>query len=307
MHELTALLCQPMGEGYPTDYLLARVRGRRAAMAAMTRRVPESVTDAEVRENLRKEFHWVYCQMDLGMRDTFAPLFLWFELRSVIVSLRFRRSGDRRRSAAILAAGLLAEQVQRALATEGEPAAAAEALAGILAGIAAPCRELGQVFRERGGRTFEERLVLLYLEGVAGGPFHPLAREFFRGLIDMRNLVTLAKQLRWQLQEPEAFARGGTFPQERLAAASRDGTQAALDLLLAALPDMEPPAVPSLNPEPSLAAWMTRRLRKLGREPLGIGLVLDYLWRRAVEARNLGIFCHGADLDRQAVEAEVVP
>jgi hypothetical protein len=122
----------------------------------------------------------------------------------------------------------------------------------------------------------------------------------------MRNLVTLAKQLRWRLHEPQAFIRGGDIPPERLVKALDEGTAAGLAALLGSLPDLGSfPAAPA-NPEPLLYGWLTRKVRRLGRDPLGTGLVLDYLWQCFVEAHNLSLILQSEDPDREQVRAELI-
>ena len=318
------LLRRPAYEGYPAEYLLARLRGRRAGLgggglppqagaggqepaAALRRRgAAGGMREAEAWHALRTEFRWVYRQMNGELRQTFAPLFLWFELRTILLCLRFRGGNERLKAAALLPASLLAERVQRVLTREGEAATVADDLAGLLATIAAPCRDLGKLYRQRGGKEFEQRLATLYLERMAELPLHPVLRAFFRAVIDMRNLVTLAKQLRWRLHEPRAFIRGGDISPERLGKALEEGTVAALAALLGALPDMGalPPA--PANPEPLLYSWLTRKVRRLGRDPLGTGLVLDYLWRCFVEAHNLSLILQGEERDHEAVRLELI-
>ena len=244
--------------------------------------------------------------MNEGLRQTFAPLFLWFELRTIILCLRFRRGGEQGKAAGLLPASLLAKRVQLALTEDGEPAAVMAALSGLLAAVAEPYRALGDIYRQQGGREQELRLVTLYLERMTSLPLHPVLRDFFRSLIDMRNLVTLAKQLRWQLHEPQAFIRGGEITPERLGKVLAEGTAAGLATLLAALPDMGAPPAATLNPEPQLFGWLTGKVRRLGRDPLGVGLVLDYLWRCFVEAHNLSLSIHGEGLDQETLRAELI-
>lgn len=308
MRELMTLLRQPSFEGYPDEYLLARLRGRRANLGS-ERQSPAAaagMTDADAWDTMRTEFRWVYRQMNEALRQTFAPLFLWFEMRTIILCLRFRRGGERGKAASLLPASLLAKPVQQALTEDGEPAAVMDALSGLLAAVDGPYRSLGDFYRERGGREHEQRLVTLYLERMTGLPLHPVLRAFFRSLIDMRNLVTLAKQIRWQLHEPQAFIRGGEITPERLGKALEMGTATGLATLLAALPDMGAlPAVP-VNPEQQLFGWLTRKVRRLGRDPLGAGLVLDYLWHCFVEAHNLSLVIHGEELDPETLRAELI-
>lgn len=316
MRDLTTLLRQQAYEGYPTEYLLARVRGRRGRLVTARTGggggVAEGTinlagrTEPEARALLHAELRWMYRQMNGDLRRTFAPLFLWFELRTIILSLRFRRRGERERAFRLLAASLLGEEVRRVLAGEGEPAAVIDALAPLLATVGEPCRELGTLFRKRGGREWEERLATIYLEEMAGARLHPVLAEFFRGVIDLRNLGVLAKEIRWGGRDPQAFASGGELSPERLLKAREEGTPAALALLIGSLRGMAPLGEAPANPEPLLLSWLTRKVRRLAREPSGMGLILDYLWRHFIEVRNLGIVFHGAALERPALHGELI-
>jgi len=302
------LLSRPAFAGYPDEYLLARLRGRRAGLGSerQSQAAAAGMTDAEAWDTQRSEFRWVYHQMNVGLRQTFAPLFLWFELRTIILCLRLRRGGERGKAAGLLPASLLAKPLQQALTEEGEPAEVMDALSGLLAAVAEPYRGLADLYRQQGGRELEQRLVTLYLERMTDLPLHPLLREFFRGLIDLRNLVTLAKQLRWQLREPQVFIRGGEITPERLGQALEEGSAAGLAALLAALPGMGASPAAPLNPEQQLFGWLTGKVRRLGRDPLGVGLVLDYLWRCFVEAHNLSLIIHGEGLDHETLGAELI-
>jgi len=308
MRELMALLSRPAFDGYPDEYLLARLKGRWAGLGSgrQSKAAAGGMTDADAWDPMHSEFRWVYRQMNERLRLTFAPLFLWFELRTIILCLRFRRGGDRAKAAGLLPASLLAKPLQQALTEEGEPAEVMEALSGLLAAVAEPYRGLADLYRQRGGRELEQRLVTLYLERMTDLPLHPLLREFFRGLIDLRNLVTLAKLLRWQLREPQVFIRGGEITPERLGQALEEGSAAGLAALLAALPGMGVPPAAPLNPEQQLFGWLTAKVRRLGRDPLGVGLVLDYLWRCFVEAHNLSLMIHGEGLDHETLSAELI-
>lgn len=320
MVELMALLSTPAFEGYPTEYLLARLRGRRVNFGSVPFNTAEwtetepslryraeagGTTGTEAWHTMRAEYRWVYRQMNEGLRHTFAPLFLWFEVRIILLSLRFRGGGDRKKAAGLLATSLLAEQVQSVLAGEGAPTAVIDAVAGLMAAVAEPYRNIGNFYRERGNREFEQRLVTLYLERMSDLPLHPVLREFFRSVIDMRNLIALAKQIRWHLNEPGAFIRGGEIPPERFGKALEEGT-AGLATLLGALPGMGTLPAASGNPEPLLLHWLTRKVRRLGRDPLGIGLVLDYLWRCFITAHNLSLILQCEDVEPASVRAELI-
>jgi vacuolar-type H+-ATPase subunit C/Vma6 len=58
--------------------------------------------------------------------------------------------------------------------------------------------------------------------------------------------------------------------------------------------------------EHALYKGTTEYLKKAGRDPLGVGPVLDYLWRCSMEAMNLSILFHGKKLERDVIANELV-
>jgi hypothetical protein len=319
--DLAGFLIQPAREGYPTDYLLARVRGRRADLVSdwlappgppgspaplQHRATARGMTAKEARGKMQQEFRWVYLQMNQALRDIFAPLFLWFEVRSILISLRLHRGGEQEQAAGLLGASLLSQRVQRVLRGEEEPFSGADALSQLLQADAAAGRELGTLYREGKGREYEERFVALYLERVMRLALPPVLGEFFSSLVDLANLLAVAKQMRWRLEEPRALIGGGTIATERLEKVLKEGSAAGLAALLRDQrgPGGEP-AQPG-NLEHFLLCRLTRKLRKLAKDPLGIGCILAYLWQCYIEARNAGLVHHAAVLGDETLGAELI-
>jgi vacuolar-type H+-ATPase subunit C/Vma6 len=60
------------------------------------------------------------------------------------------------------------------------------------------------------------------------------------------------------------------------------------------------------NVETSLYRMITKFLKKEGRKPLEIGMILDYLWRCSLQAMNLSMLFHCKDLAREEIMAELV-
>jgi hypothetical protein len=264
------------------------------------------MTSREAREKMRQEFRWVYLQMNRGVRSSFAPLFLWFELRTILVCLRLSRGGEREQAAALLDASLLAQPVRRVLRGIEVPFAGADPLSELLEADAATGRELGTLYREGKGREYEERLVALYLERVTRLALPPVLGEFFRALVDLENLLALAKQLRWRLQEPRALIGGGTITMKRLEQVLKTGSAAGLACLLRSQPGLGGlPELPE-NLEHFLLCRLTGKLRKLGRDPLGIGCILAYLWECHIAARNAGLVHHAQVLGAETLDAELI-
>jgi vacuolar-type H+-ATPase subunit C/Vma6 len=317
------LLRDMTGRGYPRDYLLARVKGRRcylvgdwqallnapdplgAVGAAPFRPGPVPATEEEIWSGSLCEFAWLYSQMEKETRVIFAPLFLYFELRTVILCLRQRLAGDGRGCAELLRFTLLSPKVRRVLQAESDLPTAVGELSKLFACLAQPFKGLRQAYRKQAMAGFEERLTTLYLEHAVNSPLHPALGEFFLRLTDLRNVLTLAKHRRWRITALPSFIRGGSIKDTLFieAAKEKEGTLAAALVLrlLGTEGDLG-----AENLESVLLSRLTRLVRRQGREPDGIGCILDYLWRSAMEARNLSLLLHGAGIDRELLAGELI-
>uniref|UniRef100_A0A831U456 V-type ATP synthase subunit C n=1 Tax=Geobacter metallireducens TaxID=28232 RepID=A0A831U456_GEOME len=321
---MVELLRIPEGRGYPADYLRGRLRGRRAyfvsdwegvlAAADPLAAVPASPwreplpdrSEGGMWGGALREFVWVYGQMEPGVRRTFAPLFAWFELRTLLLVFRNLAAQDVSRAGALLGESLLDGRVTRRLSAVRDLAEGVEALVSLLVLKKAKFGLLRQTFAEEGLPGFERELATLWLEDLAARRLdHPLA-ELLRRLMDLRNMVILAKVLRWHPKAPPSFVRGGTIPFRCLGELAGRGEPEELLRLLERLSGREVARRALLNPEPPLLEAITREVRRWGREPGGTGPILDYLWRCHLEARNLGLLVHGGELDRETIKREMV-
>ena len=87
------LLRDIASDGFPTDYVIARVRARRAALtrewrAELARKAAPSASDEAIWDGLLGEYAWLYGQMDGRMRARLAPVFALFELKTLVLCLR---------------------------------------------------------------------------------------------------------------------------------------------------------------------------------------------------------------------------
>ncbi len=108
------------GDGYPTDYVVARVRARRTALthdwrAAGARRASLAASDEAIWDGLLQEFEWLYLQMDRPMRARLAPVFALFELKTIVLCLRNASAGRPDEIERLLGHSLLADRVRDAL------------------------------------------------------------------------------------------------------------------------------------------------------------------------------------------------
>lgn len=319
MLEPAAFLIQPAREGYPTDYLLARIRRRRrefltdwsagsreTVVAELHAVSSRGLSPQQARSRMHQEFRWVYLQMNRRMRETFAPLFLWFEIRTITICLRLLRSGEKEQVAVQLAESLLGQRLRSIFTQGASPFAVKGALAGLVEADARQVRQLDAWYREGKGSEYEQRIVSLYLERVTGGRLHPALEVFFRSLVDLNNLVPLAKQMRWRLPYPPVLIPGGTIGRGRLEKVFKEGDESAIVRVLREEPDPGAPEALPGNLEHYLLCRLTRKVRKLAVDPLGAGLILAYLWECYLEARNSALVQHSALFGEEALAAELI-
>ncbi|NJD31104.1 MAG: V-type ATPase subunit [Gammaproteobacteria bacterium] len=307
------LLREPAGDGFPTDYVLARVRGRRAVLssewrAAMARGHPGPTSDAAIWEGLLAELGWLRTQLNPKLRETLAPVFGLFELKTLVLALRgviARRGAEVLR---LLAESQLAEPLRRAFLGEPDAPAAVAAVAHALGPVSGDQVSLQRAYAEAGLKGFETRLTRQYLETVAASRLHPAVRAFFEAFIDVRNLMTLYKHLRWQVTDTSAFLPGGTVEVSRIRRTSEGKDTTALDALVREIVGRAAPplAMSESALESILLARLSARLRRLSTESEDVGLLLDYAWRVYVHARNRALLLHSQGVDAAVLEKELV-
>jgi vacuolar-type H+-ATPase subunit C/Vma6 len=317
------LLRDMENRGYPRDYLLSRIRVRRSCLivdwgAALASAEPlaavdltpgrqVSVPDSEeaVWTSLQREFAWVYSQMEQRTRTIFVPLFLYLELRTIILCLRRRSAGDEGDMAELFRFSLLSARVRGILQGNNDIPAIVAGLDKLFGLMAETGTGLTKAYREGGLAAFEERLSNFYLEQTAHTRLHPVLAEFFSSLIDVKNLIILAKDRRWRIAAPPSFIGGGKLRASHLLDAARAPEMTGASCLLRRVTGTEVDPTAG-NVESILLAAISRMARRAGRETDGIGLILDYLWRCSMQARNLSLLVHGPEIDRELLGEELV-
>lgn len=307
------------GRGYPADYLFSRIRGKRASLikdwsslllevsprehlASLPRYAKTEATPEGVWRRLLLEFRWVYSAMDQLLRERLSPFFAYAELRTIFICLRFIERKDLAKVQELLSASLLSERVQGILTGSSHAASAIDRLGYRFLSISKVFGRLRKIFDEKGLQGFEEHLTDRYLEYSVTSKIDGTVRDLFLRIIDARNLLTLEKYLRFKGASPPPFIRGGRIGRTGFEEILEKGDRQALDSLARRLTGVETSEIM----EHSLYRWITGILRKAGREPLSTALVLDYLWRSSMEARNLSILLYGGEIDRDAVASEMI-
>ncbi|HVN42381.1 MAG TPA: V-type ATPase subunit [Steroidobacteraceae bacterium] len=307
------LLRELAGEGYPSDYLLARVRARRATLAAQWRELrshgtASATSDEAIWEHFLGELGWLRAQMNRGLRECFAAVFVLYELKTLVLGLRNKAAGREAQVHRLLAGSQLAEPLRRALSGPADMASTVATVAEVIGRDATEQGSLQRAYAEDGLKGLEGRLVRSHLERVADARLHPVLRRFFGAFVDVRNLMSLYKHLRWQCGDAGDFAPGGTVQPARLREVSAAGDAPALDALVRAVAGRAAPPVATSEGalETILLDALTRTVRELGQADGEVGVLLDYLWRLYVHARNRAVLFHAGDLEAAALERELI-
>ena len=256
-----------------------------------------SVTDSDERiwENFLAELQWLHTQMNRELRDTFAPLFALFEMKTIVLCLRNKAIGRPAEIERLLHRSLLADDIRESLTNEPD----------VRSAIVRAFSELAAEFDEGNLQAFENNLMRLYLQEVVRQSLHPVMREFFTGFIDLRNIVLLYKHFRWNLAKPEALIDGGSIAVDELQSTQ---TSAELDDLVKRVTRLAAISVAASEAslESELLGALTTRLRKIRHTMDDIGLIVVYVWSIYVQARNLAILHHAPSLDAETIVRELI-
>lgn len=300
-------------DGYPTDYLAARVRARRARLLAGKRDEQpapaiEAGSDEAIWDALLTEFDWLRRQMNPRMRAILAPVFTLFGLKTLVLAVRSKAAERHAAVERMMRHELFADDLRAALVAAPDPGTAVAAVADSFAPSLGDAHGLTAAFAEGGVKAFESRLMRDFLASVAAARLHPAIRRFFEAFVDQRNVMTLYKHLRWGIHDATAFVAGGTLPVARLADASSRGDHACLDSCVGELLGSAAGAgaAGEASLESRLLSRLTERLHEAGRQGDECDLVLDYVWSLYVQARNRALRLHAGDVDAGTLGRELI-
>ena len=305
------LLAELPQHNYPTDYLLARIKGRKSSIITdwtvyRSMPLPEHFTQKEIWHLLLQEFRWVYLRMNKELRTTAAPLFFYFELRTLILCLRFKIGLEDEKCGELLTASLLPNTVQTILKNGTGADNILYGLANYFTAISNRFTELPETFQQEGLKGIERMLLRCYLEYIVATKLHPVIKTFFKHLIDFHNIMGLAKCFRWEITTPPSFINGGTIPSQRLTKSLSRGTFTGVAF------HRKPRLTRPITGEElalleiSLLRDLTKYQQRSGRNPTSMNQIIDYLWRRYIETRNIGLITHRSAISEDLLAKELI-
>ena len=308
---------QPLREiaadGYPVHYLMARLRGRRAGLVAAERRERAAPpagaeSDEAIWDALLTEFDWLRRQMSARLRAQFEPVLTLFAIKTLVLVLRNAAAERRASVERLMRHELFADDLRRGLVGAPDTATAVALVVDALAPTPDEAGRLAAAYAEGGLKDLEAGLMREFLGRAARGRAHPAIRRFFATFIDLRNTMTLYKQLRWGFQDAAAFMPGGTLAVARLSGASTRGDTSCLDQCVGGITGAAPVSMAAGEEalESRLLSTLTRRLHAASRDGDATELILDYVWSVYVRARNRALRLHAGGPDAAVLEREVI-
>ncbi len=314
------LLVSVKDMGLPADYLLSRIRGKRAGLVSDWNNLLFSANSLEylvsssykgfikttspegLWRDLIREYRWVYLRLNKALLAVFRPFFLYSELRTIFICLRHIKGGTASRSGEVLFPSLLSEEMKDILKKSSDVASAVRDIEKAFLELSDTFRGIAGVFDREGLGGFERELTVRYLVMAAGARLHPLIKKFFVHIIDARNILSLYKFIRLQPHGAPPFIPLGSVGES----AFKEIIEENDSIRFYKLAGMKSDAPVHATVEASVYKNITLFLRKAGKDPLGVGTVLDYLWRCSVEAMNLRVLSYGEDIPKETLKMELV-
>ena len=302
--------------GYPTEYLLARIHGRRLSFMSnwdMVMSDPDinefmtPGTPGSIRERYLKESAWIYHQMNNRLRNVFRPYVMYLELNTLLTCLRYKAGkGNSAETERILYFSLLSKGIKDILKTDADIPTVLNTLGKKVSFIHDHESGLEQVFLKDGFKGAEQKIADALFDYIFNMDTHPLIKRFFVFIADARNIITLHKHLRWDTTSAPFFIEGGHIKKTILYKILHSYNTEALTALVYKQTGLRVDRPDAARVENALQRRLTGKIKKWEREDPDVGLVLNYLWRCAMEAKNLSIIHYGHELDRGILKEELV-
>lgn len=282
------LLAMPPLAEYPGEALLARLRARRAALDLQGGESGGPSPEAFMA--------WLHPRLDARLRAALEPYLELEAMRCLLLALRHRLGGESA-PPTLLRQPWLAAEPAALLERPGDSREVAARLERWLAADYPFAAGLERRYLAQGPGAVEQQLAAGMLVQALAAAHAPVVRMTVSFLIDLRNLLAVLRHWRWRLRQAPALVAGGEIGIAPLGRAWAGEDAAAVRRLAAGLGGGELAVLEPRDAERRLLGILTVRLRRAGRDPLDVGVVMDALWRCRVAARNRALRLAAGDED----------
>jgi len=309
-------------EGFPPEYILSRIHGKRTGLLKDYTSILYSPLPYEhlkttvyslyllyedieyaVNRFAESERGWLFRLADYDLKGLLEPVLMLFELENLKAILRAKsHAHEKSLMKSSLGPTILKEDILFRLINASDIYNCINEILKFIPEIEKPLRDSLSLYKEPDDLPLIEfsleKGLLEFVSDYAGRKNKELS-AFFEFNIDCRNLRTAFKLMTWDLGGYEQFhVNGGRLKSVILnrAAGSKDFYSAISNLEGAYLWKIISAASSYLEIEHALDNYSLLFFRKLSRGLSGIGLIIDYLWRRHIEAKQLRLIFQGVRL-----------
>lgn len=271
------LLVQTPPAELPAEALLARLRCRRATLdPAATQATGTPAANIVC---------WVYHRLNRRLRKRLEPFLDLLAMRSLVLTLRYTLAGEAA-SPALLKSSLLAEAIQKLVAPREDSEDIIAQLEAALVKDYPFAAGLTACYRQQGPGGMEQKLSAGILQQGLERSGNELLKQVLRYMVDMRNCLMIHKFWRWQVNQPPTLTAGGTIATASLQRIWANHDKDRLSSVTTRLAGVPLLSARTVSMEHCLLKGLTRLLWRAGREPLGLAVIIEYLWRAQLAAHN---------------------
>ncbi len=285
----------------PTEALLARLRCRRAAILEDLDHV---AADYATETPATDVASWVYKRLNNRLRKRLAPFLGLLAMRNLILALRYTLAGEAP-PATLLNNSLLAEPLQRLVTTTEETETTIAQLETALTGDYPFAVGLTATYRNQGPGGVEQQLADGILQHGLVRTRNDILKGVLRYLVDMRNCLMINKLWRWQVNQAPPLATGGMLTTTSLQRVWAEHDSDRFTRLVSRLAGEPLTSTEAIGMEQSLLKGLSRLLRRSGRDPLGLTVIIEYLWLAQLAIHNQ-LLRQTLALDREELLEEVL-
>jgi hypothetical protein len=310
---------------YPAEFLVARLLGKKGALFRDWGAFIDSSNAVESLQNtifypflkenaaagiwrfLRYEHLWVYKRMNSKLRMRFGSYFVYHEINTLVVCLRYLSGTKQQRGRVVqeLHNCLLHNDIQDILTRNINFVAILQALETRLTTYSELFAGLRAHYEKRGIAALEIFMRDCFLVSLLSVKQPSMLKSFLQYMVDFHNCMSLAKCLRWHREAEPILISGGNITVDRFQRAYFRQDLAPV-LRFFRLKDVEGDTSDIQKLENALLKSISRKLQRWSLQRSVDADLLFYLWQQYCYTRNISMVLSTLLLDDEPVRRSIV-
>ena len=319
-----SILQNPPECEYPTEFLVARLQGKKSRLF---QNWDELLSRTDLKEFLDQtplypylseygnpgtwrflnaEYQWVFLRMNHGLRELFAPYFIFQQIEILRVCFRhlYRRTSPETLEQYI-DSSLLNKDLQKILTSTKEFSEIIQSVETELVAVSTEFVGLGKEYNDKGFQALELFLTECFLRYIQSLQADRVLATFLHMLVDHYNCMTLAKAIHWKQRKMPKFLPNGSVAIDQFERSfSRNDPVQILKLFH--LGNIQQAQASAAVLETFLLRHLTKTIRTWSRFRSATAYILFYLWEQFRYTRNISMILHTVSLDDELVSEHII-